>query len=225
MARTLLDGGGAEIRPRLLIVNGEVLAASTRSLLSEAFGCEVRDSYGSVEFQQIAFECREGRLHVIPSVIVEADDETAGGDGYADILVTSLYHYTMPLIRYRLGDRVRVGDDRCRCGEGFGVIEGVFGRSDDFVTLAGGRTISARAINRLDDVRGVREYQIVQKTPERFEVLVTPGDGFDQEAKADIVDIIRRGCGDEAVTVEVITTDHIPRSKSGKLRAVVSEVS
>lgn len=225
LAHSVLESGGTGIQPRLVITNGEVLGPAVRSLLSSAFECEVRNSYGSVEFHQIAFGCRAQSLHVLPSVIVEVDEETVGDDGCSDILVTSLYHRTMPLIRYRLGDRIKLRKDPCACGDPLPAIETVVGRSDDFVTLPSGRKVSARAINLLEGVEGILEYQIVQQERDLFVVSVVPIGVLDAPKEEEIERIIQRGCGDEPIRVEVRSTSGIGRSRTGKLRAVVSNVS
>lgn len=225
LAHAALDRTGVGIQPRLIITNGEVLGRSVRSLLAAAFGSDVRNSYGSVEFHQIAFGCRAQSLHVLPSVIVEVDSETVGDDRCGDILVTSLYHQTMPLIRYRLGDRVQLRDGPCACGDPLPAIETVVGRSDDFVTLPSGRKVSARAINLLESIDGILEYQIVQQERDLFEVSVVPNGVLDAQTVEDIERIIRRGCAPEPVRVEVRSTGSIGRSRTGKLQAVVSNVS
>jgi phenylacetate-CoA ligase len=148
-----------------------------------------------------------------------------GDDGCSDILVTSLYHRTMPLIRYRLGDRIKLRKDPCACGDPLPAIETVVGRSDDFVTLPSGRKVSARAINLLEGVEGILEYQIVQQERDLFVVSVVPIGVLDAPKEEEIERIIQRGCGDEPIRVEVRSTSGIGRSRTGKLRAVVSNVS
>ena len=100
----LLDkGDGSSIRPRLVVTHGETLTRATRSRLEIGFSCPVRDTYGSAEFNRIAFECPHGQLHTLPTTFVETDAVHQDKNGGAEVLVTSLYHTTVPLLRYRLG--------------------------------------------------------------------------------------------------------------------------
>jgi phenylacetate-CoA ligase len=202
-----------------------MLSDRCRAFLSQAFSCSVRDSYGAAEVFRIAFECQFQRLHIIPdSAVVEVDESTLDSNGAADIIVTPLYLKTMPLIRYRLGDRVILSEDPCPCGSNFTTIRKIVGRSDDDLTLPSGKRISARAINLLENVPGIVEYQIIQKSRERFEVLVKPGTEYGPDSRRQIEQTIARGCAPEAVQVDVRIVEAVRRTPNGKLNAVISEV-
>ncbi len=202
---------------------GEVLSDGTRAYLGSAFGATVRDTYGSSEIPRVAYECGQGRMHVIPhAAIVEVVDEDQSGVGHA--LITSLYHETMPLLRYRIGDRMRLGRAPCPCGNASPTIEHIEGRDDDVLVLPSGRLVSARAVNLLEDVPGLLEYQIIQRAPDHFEVRVRKGAGFSPHSAALIRVRILSGCLHEQVKVEIVEVPELDRASSGKLRSVVSEV-
>jgi phenylacetate-CoA ligase len=87
------------------------------------------------------------------SCIVEVVDECGrsaapGSEGL--LLLTSLYNCTMPLIRYRIGDRGRFlpthVDARCACGSRRPKLSLIGGRDDDYVLLPSGQLISPRHI-------------------------------------------------------------------------------
>jgi phenylacetate-CoA ligase len=224
MAKEILQGHPLN-HVRLVITHGEMLSDRCRALLSQAFSCPVRDSYGAAEVFRIAFECQFNRLHIIPdSVVVEFDESTLDSNGAADIIVTPLYLKTMPLIRYKLGDRVILSEDPCPCGFNFTTIRKIVGRSDDDLTLPGGKRISARAINLLENVPGIVEYQIIQKSRERFEVHVKPGAEYGPVSRRQIEQTITGGCAPEAVQVDVRIVEAVRRTPNGKLNAVISEV-
>lgn len=226
VARHLEESQARFYRPSFVITHGEVLTAPVRELLKRVFRCEVRNSYGSTEFYRIAYECAEQKLHALETahVLETAKSEEGGQAQGGEILVTSLYHRTMPFVRYRLGDRVVLSDRHCRCGAEGTVIEDMIGREDDLLILPSGRRITARAVNLLDDVRGVLQYRIVQKEKGLFEVAVCAGAGFDGNSERQIRRAIQTGCRPEAVDVNIVRTDSIPRCANGKLNAVVSEV-
>jgi phenylacetate-CoA ligase len=225
MAKDNLQSHPLAYPVRLVITHGEMLSDRCRALLSQAFSCPVRDSYGAAEVFRIAYECQFQRLHIIPdSAVVEVDESTLDSNGAADIIVTPLYLKTMPLIRYRLGDRVILSEDPCPCGSNFTTIRKIVGRSDDDLTLPGGKRISARAINLLENVPGIVEYQIIQKSRERFEVHVKPGAEYGPDSQKQIEQTIARGCAPEAVQVDVRIVEAVRRASNGKLNTVISEV-
>jgi phenylacetate-coenzyme A ligase PaaK-like adenylate-forming protein len=75
-----------------------------RTLIEEAFGCQVFMEYGSMETGSIAQEISEGEYHVAwNNYFLEA---VPTNDGDHKILVTALYPRAFPLFRYDLGDLV-----------------------------------------------------------------------------------------------------------------------
>jgi len=92
-----------------------------------------------------------------------------------EAVLTALCSEAQPFIRYRTGDMVRIGDDRCREGRGLHVIGEVIGRSTDFVIRTDGTVMHALAvIYVLRAVDGVGEFKIIQHDLDRIEVLVVP---------------------------------------------------
>lgn len=87
----------------------------------KAFGCKIISEYGAAEAGIIAFECPHGNMHLNEETcIVEIVDN--------HIVVTNLEAYSFPIIRYALGDYVRLSDKPCSCGRSHRVIEEVLGR-------------------------------------------------------------------------------------------------
>ena len=100
----------------------------------------------------------------------------------------------------------------------------MLGRSDDYLTLPSGRKLSARAINLLEHIPEILDYQIVQKRRDLFEVRIKPGQAFDEKSEEMVKSTILEGCLNEKVSVAVVKTDELKRTSRGKLQAVVSEV-
>lgn len=88
-----------------------------------AFGRRIINEYGACEAGIIAFECPHGSMHICSEhVIVEEED--------GEILVTNLLSKSFPIIRYRLGDSIKLAppEFRCPCGRAHPVILDVLGR-------------------------------------------------------------------------------------------------
>ncbi|MCP2044259.1 phenylacetate--CoA ligase family protein [Pontibacter sp. HSC-36F09] len=90
----------------------------------KAFGLKIISEYGAGETGLIAFECPEGgRMHInMQNVIVEVEDD--------EIIVTNLLSNSFPIIRYKLGDYVKLApkNDKCICGRQHLIIDDVQGR-------------------------------------------------------------------------------------------------
>ena len=113
--------GELDISPVLIMTGGEYLSDTLRKSLSDAFGCYVQTSYSCTEGGTIACECTEQHFHINDDwVIVEPVDKdnnpVPAGVQADKILLTTLFNYTQPFIRYEVTDRVILHNERCKCG-------------------------------------------------------------------------------------------------------------
>ena len=103
--------GELHISPVLIMTGGEFLSDALRDALSEAFGCYVQTSYSCTEGGAIACECTEKHFHINDDwVIVEPVDKdnrpVPAGVQADKILLTNLFNFTQPFIRYEVTDRI-----------------------------------------------------------------------------------------------------------------------
>jgi len=101
----------------------EKIYPSYQNVVREAFGAKMISEYGAAETGVIAYECKSGNMHInIENVIVEVEK--------GEIIVTNLLSKSFPIIRYKLGDSIKLADDnfRCDCGRKHPVILDVLGR-------------------------------------------------------------------------------------------------
>jgi phenylacetate-CoA ligase len=218
----------SDINPRLVFTSGETLSNSDRKKISTIFNSDVYSMYGTEENGLLAFECEKHTgYHVISdtAIIEMAKKERNVEEGqHGDIVVTSLFNYSMPLIRYNIGDIGTFTNKKCVCGRGLPLIKSIEGRTDDFLILPSGKKISPRTINVIEDVPGVSRYQTVQESRNRIVVNLVKGNGFSPKTIDEIKKHIIAGCLGEDVTVDVKLVDDLTRNKRGKLRAVISNV-
>ncbi len=219
---------GAGKKPRLILCAGETLTDSNRNKIINILNSDIYRTYATVEFGPLAFECKErSGYHLISDrFIVEfVKDEKHVGEGEeGEIVVTSLTNYTMPLIRYKLGDIGTFTSETCLCGKGYPLIKGIEGRTDDFLIMPSGRKISPRVINVIEDIPGVSLYKTVQEAKNRIVVNLVKGEGFGEGTISEIKKHIKDGCRGEDIEVDVKLVEEIPLDKGGKLRAVISNV-
>ena len=118
---------------RAVAVAGELLSNARRSRIAALWNARVYNMYGCTEGGNIAADCEEGRLHLSwDHFLLEVLDETTGepvADGAMGVAaLTTLTREAMPLVRYLLGDYVRLRSDPCcPCGRAAPVLEH-FGR-------------------------------------------------------------------------------------------------
>lgn len=228
IARRMVEKDVRDVSPKMVCTGAEMVGAGTREVINRAFGVEMVDTYATIESGLIAWECVAHRgYHInIDNVVLEFVDDGGpvppGRPGR--VLVTNLHSYAMPIIRYELGDLCIPGEGRCSCGSWLPLMSVVEGRADDMVRTPGGRTVSPNSItNAMEAVVGVRQFRVVQERENRLAVLLVPGEGFSDatidDARHILAELLR-----EKVDIDVRRVSEIPRDKSGKIRAVISNI-
>lgn len=217
LALRALRTGRKDVRLRVAVANAEPVYDYQRSAISDAFGCPLRETYGMAEIAAAASECEDGSLHEWPEVgMIEIDGKGSATTG--EFICTGLMNTDMPLIRYRVGDRGTLSDRQCSCGRKLPVIEKIDGRNDDVLYTRDGR-----AVGRLDPVfkgdLGVEEAQVIQNTLTDVMVKLVSSDEFGPKQAALLKDRLRDRLGDMNIQLEEV--ESIPRTKSGKFRAVI----
>ena len=212
---------------KVAVTNAEPLFPHQRQIISQAFGCPVRETYGQAEVVATASECSTGRLHWWPETgiveIVDDDGHAVGPGETGSIVATGFLNDAQPLIRYRVGDRARrpASDTACSCGMALPVLAAVEGRLDDVVITADGRQIG-----RLDTVfKGdlpILEAQIVQERAGALILSYVPAPEFDASHAQSLRSSLERHVGE--MEIELREAQSLPRSANGKLRAVVNKI-
>ncbi|MGJ8535160.1 MAG: hypothetical protein ACSHYC_23460 [Alphaproteobacteria bacterium] len=210
-----------------VITVGEVLTPEIRQLCADAFGAKVIDSYGCQEMGKLAIQCDQSEhYHVcLSNVLFEVLDETgrhvAPGES-GRVVLTSLFNYATPFIRYDIGDYARLGTGPCKCGRSLPVITSIEGRRRNMVTLPDGekRWLAGTILAELGSMVHAEQSRLVQRTPERFELhFVANGDtiGFDPETVA------RRAAEliHPDITLQPIQVEALKRSNGGKFEDVI----
>jgi phenylacetate-CoA ligase len=230
VADYLLDHQEQKVRPRLLIVGGEVLTPVMRRCLKEGFGAPVRETYASHEFPLLGWECpRGGEFHTCDDgVILEVlkQGQPAGEGERGEVVATNLHAYAMPFIRYRLGDIATRGEHHPNCSQPFSSIRSIQGRMIDYFPLPDGRVIHPYQILTSfigRDDGWIRQYQLLQEREDRIVLRIQPTQIPDSERVAALRQTIGTLLGPQ-VDFSVKMVDDIPLEESGKFRPLRSLV-
>jgi phenylacetate-CoA ligase len=117
---------------------------AVRERLQSLWGARAYDHAGMTEVGAYAFECAaQAGLHVnelefVAEVLeLESGRPVAPGE-VGELTLTNLGRWGAPVLRYRSGDRVRVGTGVCACGRTFARLDGgILGRVDDMLVVRG----------------------------------------------------------------------------------------
>ena len=212
---------------KAVICTAEKMYPHHLDLFKKAFKCPVVDEYGSSENGILAFQCKEGNMHLMADhmcveFLDENDRQVKPGE-LGRIVVTDLASYAMPLLRYDIGDMGRPSDKRCTCGVTLPLMEIVEGRKEDFIKTKEGKLVHAAYLcyTLKDDT--VHEFKMYQKDFNTLFVQIVKSPAFNSNTEKVLGKKLRTALGnDMKITFEYV--DRIPRESSGKLRYFVSEM-
>jgi phenylacetate-CoA ligase len=225
LANYLRDNCITDIGFEAIITTAEVLLPEERQLLENILGGKVFDRYGCREVSVIASECECHRMHVnAEALLIEiAVDDLNATSG--KVLITDLLNFSMPLIRYEVGDIASWAErQECPCGRGLPILADIQGRTTDFLKLSDGRRISGPALTLVvADIPDVRQVQFVQHELDQIELRVVPGNGYGEHTKAELRKRLSLYIGSSA-RLNLQETSRIPSEASGKYRFVISHL-
>jgi len=209
IADLMLRDGIDDVGPRLLATSSDLLTAGFRRLLARAFHSEPLDLYNCTELGDVAWECqRRQGLHVNADwlcVEVLRAGEPVGPDGTGKVVVTPLYRYAMPLIRYSPGDIATVAHNPCACGVTLPMLSQLEGRSQNVVPLPGGRYFAGFS-EIMSHYPEIKRYQVVQTALDAFTVRIVPGHEFSPQVSVRIAQAMTERLGD-GIRVDVSAID------------------
>ncbi|KRF02132.1 polysaccharide biosynthesis protein [Frateuria sp. Soil773] len=225
LAQWLLATGRRPWRPQVVIGAAEALHEFQRAAIEQAFGCPAFNTYGCREFMLVASECehRQG-LHVNADHLLVELRPMAGAPG-GEVVVTDLFNYGMPFVRYANGDMATAADGACACGRGLPRLARVDGRVLDAIRTPAGHLLPGEFFpHMLKDVPGLERFRLVQRRLDRLELSIVRGRGFDDTSLAYIRREVDKVLGG-SVELHCDFVDDIPLTRSGKQRVTVCELA
>jgi phenylacetate-CoA ligase len=170
--------GNVAIRPWRIICTSDPLTHEMRDTIKKAFAREPINFYAASESLSMAAQCeRHENLHLFTDwhIFEAVDDDfrpvAAGTPG--NLLLTNLYNYTQPLIRYQMHDEVVINPQPCGCGSPLPTMRNVAGRQEEFLWFdtADGKRDYLHPIVLVElFVAGLKKFQVIQT--QRNEMLM-----------------------------------------------------
>ena len=162
---------GIQVEPKFdgVLTTAETIFPHQRKAIEEVFG-PVYDGYGSNEILGMAYQCQERQgYHLMdPNIIFETADFSGE---VKEIVVTDLWNFAFPFIRYRIGDLTSGELGPCPCGCTWRRIERIEGRATDaFTTPQGGIfPITASGFRELKPFfPPIQQYQLAKVAPNKI---------------------------------------------------------
>jgi len=214
--------------PRLVVSSANLLTVEKRNTIESGFGAPVFDFYGSRETSNIAGQCRMGLMHILTYQnlveILDAENHPVEENENGKVVATCLHNYSMPIIRYEIGDIATRGPARGVCGSPLPTISGIKGRISEHFYKKDGSIIYPGYFNGLFYLKDwVKAYQIVQEDYLRITVFIVVNGSVNETEKADIERQMKIPM-DIGCVVQWQIVDAIPPTASGKYLYTISKI-
>ncbi|MBN1594948.1 hypothetical protein JW933_03385 [candidate division FCPU426 bacterium] len=162
-----LDKGAPVFQPRIIVFTYEFSSSIHLRCIRRVFSAPLVSSYGATEAGYVFMQCEHGSLHQNTDfcrVDFQPLKAEHGGPQLGRILLTTFHHPWVSLIKFDVGDLVRLHDSHsCPCGrnEGF-LLSSLEGRLANATFTPEGRLVTTKqADDTLAAVDGIRDYQLV----------------------------------------------------------------
>ncbi len=214
-----------------VMTSAQTLPETSRRLITEAFGCQVFDKYGSREFSGIAYECEQhcGHHVVAEGYIVEilrAGRPARPGE-VGEVVITDLNNYCMPFVRYRIGDLAAAMDPEqpCRCGRGAMRIGNIEGRVQSMIRGADGQYLPGTFFAHYfkDFAYAIKRFQVVQTEPGAISLRLVKGGRFSAAVLDEVLRTLRQYLG-ARMRIDVEFVDDVALIPTGKSLPSMSEL-
>jgi phenylacetate-CoA ligase len=222
---------GSPLKFQTFIATGEMLKPETREFIARTFACRTIDIYGAREMGPIAFQCPdEGGFHVCAEALVfellnELDQPVPAG-AYGRVVVTSLYNYAMPFIRYDIGDYAVAAPSPCACGRGLLKLDQIAGRTRNLFVMPDGskKRLQGALVQETAKYLSYRQVQFVQTAIDTIQINYVPCGSHVATDDRMLTQIFRSAFHD-ALNVRLNPVDRIERGPGMKLEQFVSLVA
>ena len=171
------------LRPTLkgILAQGEMVTTDHQRLCRKHLGAGLIASYGLAEAGTIALRCPISDIYHVQSEtcfveLLNPDRRPCKPGEIGEIVVTPLYNFAMPLLRYATGDFAELTssaetDGRCACGRTLPGFKRVFGRSRNLFRAPDATPYQPDVDSRiLFENLGTRSWQLRQIGSGKFEL-------------------------------------------------------
>tara|TARA_B110001450_G_C17665632_1_gene499394 strand:- start:1569 stop:2888 length:1320 start_codon:yes stop_codon:yes gene_type:complete len=215
---------------KFIIAGSEALFDSTRVLVEENMDSKIFSQYANQEnglLGQQSIHDVEGKKYFYlnhASYIFEIfkmdSDELADYGELGRIVITDLFNYAQPMIRYETGDTgIMIKDDNN--SNGYPVLSFLYGRRTDLIYDIYGKPINPIEIfNRLKYFKEIIQFQFIQIDQFNYKLKLKTREPFAQDI---VIKELKEMFGGEKAKVNYEFVNDIAVLASGKRKAVSNE--
>ena len=205
--------------PIAIFPTAETLLPHYREAIEKAFKCPVRDQYASSEGAPFINEFNDGKLHYcMDTGIIEFMED-------GRMLVTCFETHGTPLIRYDIGDRAFLSDEKPDGRIAMPIVERIEGRSADYIESPTNGKFTSIYLSLVSGefMNCMKAMQFVQNELNSVDVYLETDENYDTSMNKIIEDKLHYSMGPEMI-IRIHHVDQIEKDKSGKFRFIIRNI-
>ncbi|MGD1044502.1 MAG: hypothetical protein ABR936_04120 [Bacteroidota bacterium] len=174
-----------QIQPKQVSCSGEPLTYEAINIIHKAFRVPPINMYGASEsicMANSSLKCHN--LHIAYDwnliEVLDACGKKAQEEEIGNAVLTNLYNYSFPLIRYKMNDRISMRLNSCpHCGSIFPVITKIEGRAEDMLKFTrhdGSEEYLFCSFMTLFNEPSIKSFRVIQKERNYLEIQLVLAD-------------------------------------------------
>ena len=211
--------------PRYIFTGGEALYDIQKNVIEKVFNCRVVDQYGTSEGVINASKCENELFHEdfeFGHIELVNLEKNSPGKYIGDIIGTGFSNYSMPFIRYKIGDSATIIKKECSCGRYSSVFSTIEGRVEDYVITPEGTKIM-RFDYLFKSQDNIKESQVIQNKVGEIIYKIVAREGYNKSDENNLIADTKKWIS-PSIKIKIELSNKIKRTNTGKFRAVVSNL-
>lgn len=222
---------GIDLKFKTAISWGDKMFDHYRAKIDEVFKVKVYESYGTSEGFMIASQKDLDYLyymnpHIYLEIVDDNGKEVPDGE-IGHVVLTNLNAYSMPLIRYKIGDiaiKLPISEYPDHKLMNYPLLKKVIGRDTDLVKTRSGKILIVHSFTKIFEfIPSVVQFSVIQNDYDGILIKIIPAKDFKDEVYDNIRNSILNNLG-EPFKIDFQIVDHIPSTRSGKPQIIVSNI-
>jgi phenylacetate-CoA ligase len=180
----------------------------------------VRQHYGLAEGVANISEWPDGKMRVDKDFsYVEFLPVSESDPELCKIVGTNFSNPAFPLIRFDTGDIARISIE-----DGEEIVESIEGRVEDYITLSDGKRFGPMNL-LFKELKHIKEAQVYQPALDELVFRIVKDAGYDKNrGEEKLRNAISKKLTDDTINISVEYFEKLPRTKSAKLKTVISDI-
>lgn len=227
LAKHIIDNN-IKMKPlKAVITSSEKLTREMRNTFRRAYSCKTFDSYSGVEACGLISENKFGDFLFSPDTgvleVLNEDGEQVKNGEEGELVLTGLLNFDQPLIRYRIGDRIKLKkSQQTKSGLQMPLVSEICGRVEDVIVGEDGRKM-VRFHSLFLDINELMVAQIIQESLLKITIKLVVSDKFSKKNEIVIRERLESQLG-KRIQTDFQYVKEIEKNSNGKFKAVINKM-